>query len=80
MTFLRMSNQLLVLNKNYDFSEPLRSVGLRAINLKEEKSAVQQDIFGNEEFETEQEKIEDKLYKVREKFGKSSVKRATNIE
>lgn len=66
--------------KNYDFSEPLRSVGLRAINLKDDKSAIQQDIFGIEELETEQENIEDKLYKVREKFGKSSVKRATNIE
>ncbi len=78
LTFAKKGFELFL--KNYDFSEPLRSVGLRAINLKEEKTAIQQDIFGNEEFETEQEVIEDKLYKVRQKFGKSSVKRATNIE
>jgi len=65
--------------KNYTFGEPLRSVGLRAINLKSEKTAIQQDIFGNEVAQNEQELLEDSLYEVRKKFGKSSIKRATVV-
>ena len=65
--------------KNYTFGEPLRSIGIRAINLKESKTAVQQDIFGEEINETHLEQIEDSIYAVRKKFGKSSIKRATNV-
>ena len=61
--------------KNYNFAEPLRSVGLRAIGLKAEKTAVQQDIFGEATVETQNEKVEDSIYKVRKKFGNSSIKR-----
>lgn len=61
--------------ENYHFSEPLRSVGLRAINLKTENTAIQQDIFGNNEKLLETEKVEESVYKVRQKFGKSAVKR-----
>lgn len=61
--------------ENYNFAEPLRSVGLRAINLKEFETAVQQDIFGESEQSLENEKVEDSIYKVRQKFGKSSIKR-----
>lgn len=66
--------------KNYTFGEPLRSVGLRAINLKDSKTAVQQDIFGKESDETLQEQIEDSIYEVRKKFGKSSIKRGTTVD
>lgn len=65
--------------QNYKFGEPLRSVGLRAINLKTDSSAVQQDIFGNTETNFKTEQIEDSVYKVRQKFGKSSVKRGTIV-
>lgn len=68
-----------VFNQNYKFSEPLRSVGLRAINLKTDSSAVQQDIFGNSENNIKTEQIEESVYKVRQKFGKSSVKRGTTV-
>ncbi len=66
--------------KNYTFGEPLRSVGLRAINLKDTKTAVQQDIFGEEKDETLQEQIEDSIYEVRKKFGKGSIKRGTTVD
>lgn len=65
--------------QNYHFTEPLRSVGLRAINLKTESTAVQQDIFGNTETNHKAEQLEDSVYKVRQKFGKSSVKRGTTV-
>lgn len=61
--------------ENYSFTESLRSVGLRAINLKNNCTAIQQDIFGNGDNELKTEKIEDSIYKVRQKYGKDSVKR-----
>ena len=64
---------------NYFFGEPLRSVGLRAINLKDNESAVQQDLFGEDEREAELEKIEDCVYELRKKFGKLGVKRGTTV-
>lgn len=66
--------------KNYKFNEPLRSVGLRAINLKDTKYAVQQDLFGENDKEIELEKIDSSLYELRKKFGKNSIIRGTNIE
>lgn len=66
--------------ESYDFHEPLRSVGITAINLKDGKSAVQQDIFGDDKINENAEKIEDSIYNVRKKFGKSSIKRGRVIE
>ncbi len=65
--------------QNYKFGEPLRSVGLRAINLKENSSGVQQDIFGNTKQNAKTEEIENSVYKVRQKFGKTSVKRGSIV-
>ncbi len=88
ITFSDMVNSSLILAKrgfrlflnNYTFGEPLRSVGLRAINLKDSKTAVQQDIFGDYENENKIEKIDDSLFKLREKFGNSSIIRASTVE
>ena len=44
-----------------------------------EHLAVQQDFFGNSNQIENLEKIEDSIYKVREKFGKGSIKRGTNL-
>lgn len=61
--------------EQYHFAEPLRSVGLRAINLKEECFAEQIDMFGESERDKKTEKVEDSLYKVRQKFGNQAIKR-----
>ncbi len=66
--------------KNYTFKEPLRSVGLRAINLKNSKSAVQQDIFGQDLENAKIEDFETSIFKIREKFGTQSIKRGTTVE
>ena len=66
-----------ILRANYTFGEPLRSVGIRAIGLKNYESAVQSDIFGNSETIAAQEKIEDSIYMLRKKFGNSSITRAS---
>ena len=65
--------------KNYTFGEPLRSVGLRAINLKNTQTADQMDIFGDNTKDLKQETVENSIYSVRKKFGKQSIKRGTNI-
>ena len=66
-----------LLNDHYGFSAPLRSVGIRAINLKGYETAVQSDIFGSNEKIEAEEKLENSIYKVREKFGSQSIRRAS---
>lgn len=66
-------------DKSYKWHLPLRSVGIRAINLKDEGVAVQEDLFGNAEKNKKIEAVEDSLFKVRNRFGKNSVKRGRNI-
>lgn len=61
--------------EQYHFTEPLRSVGLRAIGLKEQAEAEQIDMFGEKEKNQKTEMVEESLYKVRQKFGKEAVKR-----
>lgn len=65
-----------LLNEHFGFTEPLRSVGLRAINLKEYQTAVQEDIFGDSEKRETEEKIESSIYELRKKFGSTSITRA----
>lgn len=64
---------------NYTFGEPLRSVGLRAINLKENVTAEQINLFENNENILKTEQVDNSVYRVRQKFGKESVKRGRNI-
>ena len=66
-----------LLKENYSFSEPLRSVGIRAIGLKEYETAVQQDVFGDFKRKEAEEKIENSIYELRKKFGKTSISRAS---
>ncbi len=66
--------------QNCNMTQPLRSVGIRAINLKDDNTAVQQDIFGETENDAKIEQIEDSMYKLRKKFGNDSIKRGRTIE
>ena len=66
-----------LLKENYSFSEPLRSVGIRAIGLKGYETALQQDIFGDFKKKETEEKIEKSIYELRKKFGNSSISRAS---
>jgi len=66
--------------ENYSFGEPLRSVGLRAINLKDNRIAVQQDLFGESDKKIEIEKLDNSIYELRKKFGSDGIKRATTLD
>ncbi len=65
--------------ENYYWDLPLRSVGLRAINLRQDVTAVQQDLFSNTEDLEKLEKIEDSIHSIRKKYGDTSIKRGRNI-
>ena len=66
--------------ENYYWELPLRSVGIRAINLKDECVAVQQDLFGDVENERRQEKIEDSIHSIRQKYGDDVIKRGRVVD
>ena len=68
-----------IFRENYYWDLPLRSVGLRAINLKDELVGVQQDLFTDSALEEKSEKIEDSIHTVREKYGKNSIKRGRTL-
>lgn len=64
--------------ENYNWGLPLRSVGLRVLNLKGENIAFQQSIFETEKSEAQAERVENSILEVRKKFGKQSLKRGRN--
>ncbi len=67
-------------DKSYSFKEPLRSVGLRAVNLKRENVSAQQDMFGVFENEERQEKFENSIQSLRERFGNDSIVRGRIVD
>ena len=69
-----------IFKQNYDWALPLRSIGLRAISLKDNLSAVQQNFFADIEETEKSEKIEDSIHSIRKKFGEDSIKRARTVK
>lgn len=69
-----------IIKRNFGFSVPLRSIGLRAVNLKDSNSAYQTDIFTNAQELEHNEGIEDKIYEIRKKYGTDSILRGTVVE
>ena len=69
-----------LLKANYKWNLPLRSLGIRAINIKNDNIAFQQDIFGAFDGEERQENIENSINGVRDRFGVGSIKRGRNIK
>ena len=63
--------------ENHNWDLPLRSVGLRVMNLKGDNVAVQQDLFGTDESDLYEERIENSILDVRKRFGAGSIKRGT---
>lgn len=68
-----------ILKENFGFTTPLRSVGLRAINLTDGITPYQTDIFNDFSKSEKEGKIEDKIFEIRKKYGSDSVIRGTTI-
>lgn len=69
-----------IFKENYFFEIPLRSIGVRAVNLKNNITATQTDIFLNPKEAEKQEKIEESIHSIRKKYGKGMLKRGTVIK
>ncbi len=69
---------LKIFNESYDFKKPLRSIGIRAINLKPCSDNARQ-IYLFEDFmkESRLETIEKEMDVIRNRFGKNSIKRGS---
>ncbi len=87
-TYIEPTNSALLLarrgmalfQEHISFSEPLRSVGIGAIHLKNGSCALQEDLFGNFEKQWKQETIENSVYRLRQRFGRTSITRATVVK
>ena len=71
---------LQIFEENYMWSLPLRSVGFRVTNLKNENIAIQQDMFSDINEDKKAEIIEDSILTLRQKFGQNSIKRGRNVD
>lgn len=69
-----------IFKDNYGWNLPLRSVGFRVTNLKDNNFAEQLNLFEDQESDEKAELIENSLRTVRNKFGNKSIKRATVID
>ena len=67
-------------DKSYTWQLPLRSVGIRAINLKSEDYAVQEDLFGESAKSKKIESVENSIFSVRDRFGRGSIKRGSILD
>ena len=66
---------MALFNKNECLTLPLRALGVRALNLKENIMARQLSLFETQNTDIE-EKIEDNILIIRNKYGKNAIKRA----
>ncbi len=69
-----------IINRNFGFSVPLRSIGLRAINLNDGMVSYQTDIFTDVLKKEHDEQVEDKIFEIRKKYGSDSIIRGTTVD
>ena len=67
---------LELLQSSWNFSVPLRSIGIRAIDLSPSQTPRQLSMLRDEEKEKKKEKLELTVDKIREKYGKESIVRS----
>ena len=70
---------LNLLYTNCTFDVPLRSLGIRAVNIEPNSYQHQFSLFSDEKKQIKHEQIEKSVDDIREKLGKSSVVRAINL-
>ncbi len=59
----------------YKFTEPLRSLGIRATNLVNKNTSVQLNLFTDFEKRDKEERLEESIDEIRARFGYHSIKR-----
>ena len=77
---ITMANKCMeLINENFGFSSPLRSIGLRAINLKDTFESYQTDMFTDFKAAEERQAVEDKVFLIKQKYGKDSIVRGATV-
>ena len=72
------SKALEIFRQNYTWDRPIRSLGVRGVDLVTEHGAVQLDMFAPDS--TEQEQLERTLDRLRERFGPYCVRRCALLQ
>ena len=67
---------LSLLSEKHDFTVPLRSIGIRAVDLSPADAPLQTSFFRDEIREEKRESLELTVDKIREKYGKNSIVRS----
>lgn len=65
-----------LLRENWDFSLPLRSLGVRACTLEDSRYGIQVDFFGRAAKSEKLEKLESSVDEIRRRFGGGAITRA----
>ena len=65
--------------KNYDFSSPIRSMGVRASDLVPDSVPIQLDLFGFEEDRVRLGRLDTTIDGIRKRYGNHSVRRAVTM-
>ncbi len=74
------SKAMEIFLQNYNWAGPIRSLGVRAINLISTNNAVQLDLFDNPEHRQRHEQLESAIDEIRRRFGHYSIQRAVLLE
>ncbi len=80
IAFVLAKSGMDLFNKNYNFKMPLRSVGIRAINLESEEKQYQLNLFDDYEKDIRTETIERNMDLLRGKYGKDIIVRACTLK
>jgi DNA polymerase IV len=74
----RLANELFI--KNYNWNNHIRSLGLRACDLAPSSTAIQTNLFVDEERRAKQQKLEETLDTLRRRYGYYCLQRAVMLE
>lgn len=75
-----LDNAMTLIDKNYDYKNPIRAVTLRTSHLVNENAVCQLDLFDNFNKNEKRDKIEKIICEIDEKYAKNSVKLGTSLE
>jgi len=70
---------MVLFRKSYDWANPIRSIGVRAINLVGPHTAIQTSLFEDEERLSKREKLDIAVDDIRRRFGHFSIHRAVML-
>ena len=71
---------IAIFKQNYNWARPIRSIGVRAINLISEQEPSQTDMFTDERQRIKQEQLEKTIDALRQRYGHYCIHRAVLLE